>query len=628
MNVATTHDGAGAATVRNSGLFYLTADNLYFLVLEKSWYFCAAILMGIEVGAIMLSAALAYLPGVALEDAVSPGLPLVEFRFAAANVALMGFGTVFPVNHVAYALGVLQCFLGITLNVFFFSVVVTKFQRPKGKLLFAERACFTSRDGAPVLLLRVGNLRCNLLHLLDLRVTLLRPHLTVEGEERVTMTPVAFSVPATMSATATFAHAVDEHSPLRGLTRARAAALGVRLQCLVSAHDPIYDGGLTATHVYGPADLAFRARHADVMRRDRRTSEPRVDFGAFNAVVPTPAVLPALEESSPAPADAVADDAHVAVGVGCGRASLGDAAIDGGAPRTPLEAVCVHTAKVLLACAEAGVEVEVFYADLNDKPGWLSEVSAKLEAPSCRLPGRREWNDSSAASLQELGLLYPQIGALLSRERSPPVGADDSARLWAVASVATKAVGIAGPAGVLTAPEATAEAARTALGAWEGVLGARGGAAFLCGDAPGLLDCQLGPVLDLSLCLFDAAALYDTTGVDVAAEAPLASAYLARLRARPSYARCCGGGESNGRAAMVRTQVEKAARVAANAAAAKRELWREMTSFSRAQWPPAVVGSPYDAFGGARRGASVPDTPGPQSPDARVHGRSMVHMCL
>jgi len=136
-----------------------SAADTYFLVLERSWGFTATLLLTLEVAAVLSCTILCYIPGVDLLDTAMPDLPLVEFRFAANNLITMGFGTVVPGNHAAFAMGILQCALGVLLNVLIFADIVTKFQRPKGKLVFAEKACFATRNGEPVVIVRVGNLR-------------------------------------------------------------------------------------------------------------------------------------------------------------------------------------------------------------------------------------------------------------------------------------------------------------------------------------------------------------------------------------------------------------------------------------------------------------------------------------
>ena len=69
--------------------------------------------------------------------------------------------------------GIVQMALGrggLMLNVVCFAVVVSKFQQPRSRLVFASHFCVTKRDGGRVLLIRLANRRCNLILHPEIRV--------------------------------------------------------------------------------------------------------------------------------------------------------------------------------------------------------------------------------------------------------------------------------------------------------------------------------------------------------------------------------------------------------------------------------------------------------------------------
>ena len=63
-----------------------------------------------------------------------------------------------------FAIATFQQVLGILLNVFCMSVVVSKFMHPVMDLAWSKNAVVSYRDGQPVLMIRVGNLRCHTLY--------------------------------------------------------------------------------------------------------------------------------------------------------------------------------------------------------------------------------------------------------------------------------------------------------------------------------------------------------------------------------------------------------------------------------------------------------------------------------
>ena len=568
-----------------------TMDNAYFYTLEAPWSFTLAAFLVLETAFIAANAALAGLPGVELMDTTFDDEPIGEpWRFAACNLVTMGFGTVYPASQAAFVLGIVQCMQGIMLNVLLFAVIVTKFQRPKGKLVFAENICFATRDGRPVLLIRVGNLRCNALHHPELKLTMLRQHRTAEGESRVLLVPLEVSTSgSTMSATTTFVHEITDSSPVKGLSReALAEDPTTRFHCVLAAHDSTYDADLFAVHHYGPDDFAFNARHADVM--GLRDGKAYVDFEKFNAVQPSQPVLEARMENAPPPPPA--PSLRMQIVVGCARASYGEQLDGGAADPTPLEAVCPHCAKIMLIASEAGVSYDVHPIDLFDKPAWLADVSAKLDTPATLLVGMSAYSDSSADCIDRLARMHDRVALMQARERTVPLTATQKGDLWKIKNAMDRAMGYSGGTpGVLGTDdekEATASALRQALQLWEDALGPPHSeeALYLNGAEPGLTDCSMGPILDLVMMLLEAE-LAERLRVDIGAVAPRVTAYRARLKDRPGWKMAYGGGGSDGGAAMVRLQAGKAAKVAQGVTAETMVLFKDMLERARYLWPPA-----------------------------------------
>ena len=76
--------------------------------------------------------------------------------FQLSNLITMSFGPVLPVSQAGYVLSVFQQVLGVILNVFIFTVVVSKFQKHQPDLVYSSNAVIYKRDGRPALVIRVG----------------------------------------------------------------------------------------------------------------------------------------------------------------------------------------------------------------------------------------------------------------------------------------------------------------------------------------------------------------------------------------------------------------------------------------------------------------------------------------
>jgi hypothetical protein len=311
----------------------------------------------------------------------------------------MSWGSVVPVDRWSHVLSWLQIALGLLVNVFVFSVVVAKFQAPQSDLIWSSGCVILSRDGVPHLLMRVGNLRCHTLYSPRIRLTLLRRHVTQEGEsyfrrdDLVGAVPKLISArrrgvnescctqvvdqPATMSGIHTVAHAIDEASPLRELYASGALQKleGLLIHAVVQAFDNVYGGDLSATHTYGKGSL-LEGAFADMIRSEGgRTT---IDWDNFNATRPlsSPVRDADAEPSAPKPG-------RPYISCGSARASYGTAnPLDGGAPRSALEPYCPYSTRLCLLLAEGGVEFEMVKIDLTAVQGWYSAAFKPGDAPA------------------------------------------------------------------------------------------------------------------------------------------------------------------------------------------------------------------------------------------------------
>ena len=143
----------------------------------------------------------------------------LALRFAAAHIITMASGAVVPVASIGHFVAVVQQLLGVAVNVLVLSAIIAKFQSPTADVVWSSRGVIRDRDGVPTVQFRVGNLRCNKLFPHEISLTLLRRHVTKEGEAYSRRDELEVARPTTISGVHTVAHAVDENSPLYDLLR-------------------------------------------------------------------------------------------------------------------------------------------------------------------------------------------------------------------------------------------------------------------------------------------------------------------------------------------------------------------------------------------------------------------------
>ncbi|QDZ23791.1 hypothetical protein A3770_11p63090 [Chloropicon primus] len=275
----------------SSRLLRFTPSTLYFLILEKSWWFCCLLAM-IMYGLPIVVVALISIPlrfdndteeAEIFYNGDPPPQVIMAFRFAAANVISMGYGTVFPTSNVGYLIATLSQLSGILINVFVFAAVLAKFQSPKADVVFSDKICLFTRDGVRHLCLRVGNLRCHTLYNPSLRLFVLKEQETSEGEDFVKIVELPVALPGTISGFYNITHRIDEESPLFSLSPEdmKNPDNVMAFQVIVTALDPVYQAEVCAKCSYNSASqLELSKRFADMMvLRDGRST---IDFAKFD----------------------------------------------------------------------------------------------------------------------------------------------------------------------------------------------------------------------------------------------------------------------------------------------------------------------------------------------------------
>jgi len=380
----------------------LSGSYVYFLVLERSWWYAVSLALGLYVISIAACALLATTARLAntqreleedILDAVAPRWEKC-LRFAAAHILTMSEGSVVPIDRWSHVLSWIMIALGLLVNVFVFSVVVAKFQAPQSDLVWSSGCVILSRDGVPHLLMRVGNLRCHTLYSPRIRLTLLRRHVTQEGESYFRRDDLSVDQPATMSGIHTVAHAIDDGSPLRELYASGAlqgslkgAGEALLIHAVVQAFDNVYGGDLSATHTYGKGSL-LEGAFADMIRSEGgRTT---IDWDAFNATRP---LASPIRDADPEPS--APQPGRPYISCGSARASYGTAnPLDGGAPRSALEPYCPYSTRLCLLLAEGGVDFTMVKIDLTAVQGWYSAAFKPGDAPAMwGTPGGKSVSD-------------------------------------------------------------------------------------------------------------------------------------------------------------------------------------------------------------------------------------------
>ena len=207
-----------AVAAKGSRNVIFSSGYLYFLVLEKPWWFTAALSLAAYAVTIficfVISLPLPLYNDLNESDESDASGAALALRFAAAHVITGAPSDVFATTDAGHFVSYVSALAGVVVNVFVFAAVVAKFQSPQKDLVWSTKGVMTKRDGVPTLLVRVGNLRCHTLYNPTIRCTLLSRHVTAEGEGFMKKEVVEVMQPATVSGVHTIACTVEPSSPL------------------------------------------------------------------------------------------------------------------------------------------------------------------------------------------------------------------------------------------------------------------------------------------------------------------------------------------------------------------------------------------------------------------------------
>jgi hypothetical protein len=283
--------------------------NIYFQLLNASWpitLLWAFCFYGIIVlfCALLLCAISEFDAGTIASDEIMEDHGFSDFgafvMFCTCNVMVLNYGPFMPVELPVLIFATAMQVAGVIINVFLFSIIVTKYQRPTAALIFSEHAIFTRRHGVPFFLFRIANRRCNLLYHPTFAVTLVEHVYTPEGESFMRPLPLELdSEIAVVSGCVTIAHKITRGTPLwkyvaisedgsdqANVIREHLLPQDFYISITAQAHDSVYRSDIMASKRYLRAGLRFNVRYADVMEMDPVSHKLQLNFKKFDETVP------------------------------------------------------------------------------------------------------------------------------------------------------------------------------------------------------------------------------------------------------------------------------------------------------------------------------------------------------
>jgi len=213
-----------------------------------------------------------------------PGGAYIDYLyFSIETLSTAGYGDMHPHTHYGHLIATVELFTGIFSMSLMTGLIFARFSRPNARLLFADNPVISSHEGVPTLMVRLANERHNIISNACARLWLFRNGVSVEGQSfrRFYELPLSRNESPALALSWTLYHALDEESPLYGLSADDLEASRASLVVVVSGYDVIAAQAVHAQKSYNHPDIRFGHRYADILG----TSEDgrlRIDYGRFH----------------------------------------------------------------------------------------------------------------------------------------------------------------------------------------------------------------------------------------------------------------------------------------------------------------------------------------------------------
>jgi inward rectifier potassium channel len=218
-------------------------------------------------GLITLLFALLYLANPGSIANARPGSLEDTFFFSIETLATVGYGEMAPATLVGHLIAAGEIIAGMAFTAIMTGLIFVRFSKPRPKILFSEKMVIALHNGAPTLMVRIGNGRMNMLTDTTVQLNALIREVSHEGRDAYNVHELKLfrdKVPV-FPLTLTLMHRIDKSSPLFDLDFSNPIDGRIRLFVTIQARDPALAAVVHDLKTYAAADVAPGMRFIDAV---------------------------------------------------------------------------------------------------------------------------------------------------------------------------------------------------------------------------------------------------------------------------------------------------------------------------------------------------------------------------
>ncbi len=189
--------------------------------------------------------------------------------FSVQTFSTTGYGALYPRSIVANSIASVEIIIGLLATALATGLLFARLSRPQARVLFSRIMVVHRLRGENSLMFRVANQRRNQLTDARMTLTLIRDELDEDANamRRLIDLPLERANSPAFALSWTVIHRLGPDSPLYGLDEAAMKAQNMVLLAMLTGLDDTLLATVAARHIYGPADIRFGARFADIFDR-------------------------------------------------------------------------------------------------------------------------------------------------------------------------------------------------------------------------------------------------------------------------------------------------------------------------------------------------------------------------
>ena len=260
----------GSFNVERRGRGFLASISPYHALITMPWraYFALVVVAYLLTNLLFAAAYELCGPG-ALEVAGRRTMSFLEaFFFSVQTLATIGYGRIAPVGLAANVLVTLESLVGLLGFALATGILFARFSRPMADVVFSHNAIIAPYRDRQAFEFRIANRRRNEVLEVQAEVVFSR----IEGAERMRrfyVLPLEREKVVFFPLSWTVVHAIDEKSPLHGLTQRDLADSDAEFLVLLTGIDEGFSQTVLTRSSYKPEEIVWNAKFTNIFRRAR-----------------------------------------------------------------------------------------------------------------------------------------------------------------------------------------------------------------------------------------------------------------------------------------------------------------------------------------------------------------------